>query len=103
MSTDRLDWNRAIRGSRIVAGAPGATIGFNSGQGAAYVFVKPAGGWKDMTQTAKVTSSDGQAYDGFGYSVAIDGSTVVCGAPFAPYDFSKSRQGPGLAYVFGNR
>ena len=29
-------------------------------QGAAYVFVKPAGGWANATQTAKLTASDGR-------------------------------------------
>ena len=33
-----------------------------------------------MTQTAKLTASDGAAGDYFGYSVAISGDTVVVGA-----------------------
>jgi len=40
-------------GKTIVVGAAGATIKGNTGQGAAYVFVKPAAGWKTATQTAK--------------------------------------------------
>ena len=42
----------AISGDTIVVGAAGAYH-------AAYVFVKPAGGWTSGTQTAKLTASDG--------------------------------------------
>jgi FG-GAP repeat len=47
-----------------------------SGNGAIYVFVKPAGGWTSMTQTAKLTASDGASL----YSVAISGNTIVAGS-----------------------
>ena len=46
-----------ISGNTIVAGAPGA--GPHPSQGAAYVFAKPAGEWKDATQTAELIGSDG--------------------------------------------
>ena len=36
-----------------------------------------ASGW---TQVAKLTAGDGAADDNFGYSVSIDGDTVVIGA-----------------------
>jgi hypothetical protein len=49
-------------------------------QGAAYVFVKPAGGWADATQTAKLTASDGAAGDALGFSVAVSSDTIVAGA-----------------------
>ena len=46
----------SISGNTIVVGENG----YQSGTpGAAYVFVKPAGGWHSMTETAKLTSSDG--------------------------------------------
>ena len=70
----------AISGDTIVAGAYQATIGHNYSQGAAYVFVKPAGGWANMTQTAKLTASDGAYADQLGISVAHCGDTVVAGA-----------------------
>jgi hypothetical protein len=85
----------SISGNTIVAGAPDA----NLGPGAAYVFVEPNGGWTNMTQTAELTASDGQAHDGFGSSVAISGTTVVVGSPYAPIG-SNSEQ--GAAYVFVN-
>jgi hypothetical protein len=67
-------------GDTVVVGAPLATIGSNIVQGAAYVFVKPASGWADMTQAAKLTASDGGVRDTFGLSVSISGNTVVAGA-----------------------
>ena len=45
-----------------------------------YLFVQPIDGWGDMTETAKLTPSDGPI-SLFGYSVAISGDTVVVGAP----------------------
>ena len=65
------------------------------GKGRAYVFEKPAAGWASvewMVQTAILYPSDIAAGDEFGYSVAIDGNTVVVGA--------KAKDGMGAAYVF---
>src|SRR4051812_15382880 len=55
----------AISGDTVVAGADRATVGTHPEQGAAYVFVKPATGWANATQTAKLTSSDGASIDEF--------------------------------------
>jgi hypothetical protein len=90
----------AVSRDTIVAGAVGATVNGNSGQGAAYVFIKPARGWADATQTAKLTASDGAAGDNFGASVAVSGDTIVAGALGATVN-GNSRQ--GAAYVFGPR
>ena len=70
----------SISGNTVVVGADDATVGGNSDQGAAYVFTEPGSGWTSMTQTAKLTASDGAANDYFGYSVSISGNTVVVGA-----------------------
>lgn len=91
--TAGLGGSVAIFGKTIVAGAPGATVGGNSLQGEAYVFVKPNGGWKDMTETAKLTASDGQGQDLFGDSISISGTTVAVGA-------EQMARGSGKAYVF---
>jgi FG-GAP repeat protein/putative Ig domain-containing protein len=61
--------------------------------GSCYVFVRSGGAW---TQQAKLTASDGTAYDEFGHSVAISGNTAVVGA----YWDSDSGVGSGSAYVF---
>ena len=52
------------------------------GPGAAYVFEKPAGGWVNMTETAKLTASDGAAFDYFGISVSLSGDTALVGARY---------------------
>ncbi|MDM8555119.1 choice-of-anchor D domain-containing protein [Desulfococcaceae bacterium HSG7] len=61
---------------------------------AAYVFVKPADGWSDMTQTAKLTAS-AAAGESFGNSVDISGDTAVVGARYlnAAYVFIKPAGG----------
>jgi FG-GAP repeat len=71
----------AISGNTIVAGEPYATVGANADEGAVYVWVEPSGGWKDATQTAELTPSDGAANDAGYLPVAIDGSTIVAGYP----------------------
>jgi hypothetical protein len=83
----------AISGDTIAAGVPTSTVNGNRQQGAAYVFVKPAGGWQNMTQTAKLTASDGQPASVFGWSVSEYGRTVVAGA-------IGNNFGQGAAYVF---
>ncbi len=86
-------------GSTLVAGAPFATIGGNTFQGAAYVFIKPVGGWTNENETAKLTASDGAADDGLGFSVTVsaDGSTVAAGAPTATVNGNSAQ---GAAYVY---
>src|SRR5262249_2145819 len=65
-----------ISGRTIVGGAEY----YNGGQGAAYVFVEARAGWANMTQTARLTPSDGKG-GAMGDSVSISGDTVVAGAP----------------------
>ena len=50
-------------------------------KGSAYVFVKPNTGWATSTETARLTAFDRRKHDLFGVSVAVDGDTVVVGAP----------------------
>ena len=93
---DNFGYSLALSGGTLVVGAYSAGPS-QTYQGAAYVFTEGAHGWQNMTETAKLTPSDGSAEDEFGYSVAIQGSTIVVGAPqpSAPYV-----RGPGKAYVF---
>lgn len=75
-SGTNLGQSVALSGETIVGGGQY----FNGEQGAAYVFVEPQTGWSNMTQTARLTPSDGKG--GYmGDSVSISGNTVVAGAP----------------------
>ncbi len=94
---DAFGCSVAISGETIVVGARGDHVGPNRNQGAAYVFVRPASGWEDMTETVKLTASDGGTEDEFGCSVAVSEETIVVGARGAK---TGSNQGQGAAYVF---
>lgn len=95
--TDDFGVSVALSGNTVVVGAQFATIGTNKNQGAAYIFVKPKSGWEDMTQTARLTASDGEEDSYFGSSVAIDGDTVLVGSdgvgPLGAYVFVKPTRG----------
>lgn len=97
ISGDLLGFKVALDGDTIVSGAFSATVGGNSDQGAVYVFEKPAGGWVDATETAKLTASDGTAFARFGTQVAIQGKTLVVTAEFGS---ATSPQFRGASYVF---
>lgn len=91
------DWFRssvAISGTTAVIGSARTTVNGNYLQGAAYVFNKVGGSWN---QTAKLTASDGQQYDYFGSAVALSGTTVLVGAPYASIDGNGQQ---GAVYVF---
>jgi len=85
----------AVSGSIVVVGADNHTVGSNSGQGAAYVFVQNGATW---SQQAELTSSDRGGGDNFGNSVAVSGSTVVVGA--ANHTVGSNGYHQGAAYVF---
>ncbi len=75
-----LDPSVAVSVDTVVVGARGDDLGTNPDQGSAYVFVKPAGGWAgSLPESAKLTASDGEAGDNFGFNVAASRDTVVVG------------------------
>jgi len=100
-----LDWfgnSVGISGNTVVVGAPEATVGANTQQGAAYVFVAPNSNdytsWAmepttPTTYNAQLTASNGLGYGYLGTAVGISGNTVVAGATGA-------ESGTGAAYVF---
>ena len=94
----------AIDGDTIAVGAPGnqnTVDGTDVSTGAAYVFTKPNAGWATDTETAKLTASDRAKNDEFGYSVAVDGDTIVVGAHQPSYQVGGvTIKRPGAAYVF---
>jgi hypothetical protein len=93
----------AISGSTIVAGAPYWTnYTPNSDgeyQGAVYVWSLPASGvWANATQTAILSATDLSSNYYLGDSVAVQGSTIVAGAPEHIYE--TPRNGEGAVYVY---
>ena len=91
--TAQFGWSVALDGDTVVIGAQhDDELGFNSGS--AYVFTRDhVGLW---TEQAKLLASDGKPNAQFGWSVALDGDTVVIGAAFDDELGSSS----GSAYVF---
>ena len=100
-ANDALGTSVAVSGdgSTIVAGAPRKQIGANVTQGATFVFVRPASGWANGAETARLTTSDGALNDQLGINVAVsvDGSVVVVGAPLKLVGANASQ---GAVYVF---
>jgi hypothetical protein len=94
---DGLGFSVAVAGDTVVAGAPIDDVGSNANQGSVDVFLKPAGGWQSMTETAKLTASEGAVSDDLGSSVAVAGDTVVAGALS---DDIGSNRDQGSVYVF---
>ena len=91
-SDDYFGYSVAVDGDTAVIGAYGdRDYGTNSGS--AYVFSRIDGTWM---QQAKLTASDGAAYDYFGISVAVDGDTAVIGA----HNDEDNGPSSGSAYVF---
>ena len=92
------DWfghSVAISGNTAVVGAMKEDAGGNNA-GAAYVFQREEGGANNWGEMKKLTASDAQPDDHFGFSVAVSGDTVVVGAVFG--------EGAGIeagdAYIF---
>jgi hypothetical protein len=76
----------AISGNTAVVGAPRVQ---GSQIGSAYVFVQNNGVWSQQAELASPAGTQ----DAFGYSVAIDGNTMIVGAPLL-------NSLTGAAYVF---
>jgi hypothetical protein len=96
-SDDLFGFSVAMDGDVVVVGAKEDDNGPNEDQGSAYVFVRPAGGWRVGAQAAKLLASDGSANDQFGISVAISGDDVFVGSW---NDDNTGLGGPGSVYVF---
>ena len=84
----------AVSGDTVVVGAPGLPYPIADTTGAAYVLVRSGSQW---TEQAVLRASDGVLGDVFGASVAIDGDTILVGAP---YDGHAAGVAAGSAYVF---
>jgi len=85
-ASDYFGYSVVIAGTTVVVGSPG----YAKDAGRVYVFTKAGASWK---QTAELKGSDTAADDGFGYAVALSGTTAAVGAPV----YTKNA---GRAYVF---
>lgn len=93
------DWFGAsvsIDGDFVIVGAPLDTTQDGDRAGSAYIFEKPKSGWRDMTETCKLTASDAAPHDWFGSPVSIDGDFAIVGAPRD----DDAGDASGSAYVF---
>ena len=77
----------------VVVGAPLHDTERGKDAGAAYIFVRNGGRWR---QQARLTSGDAKAGDRFGTGVGTTGRSAIIGAPFRP----EGAPGSGAAYSF---
>ena len=82
----------SISGDYAIVGAFLEDTG-GSNAGAAYIFYRSGTSW---SQQAKITASDAQADDSFGYSVSISGDYAIVGAKTEDEGGSNA----GAAYIF---
>jgi len=92
VSNHWFGFSAAISNDVIVVGA----YRDNGDQGAAYVFEKPMSGWVNMTETGKLTASDGVGSDKFGTTVSISNDQIVIGSSEDDDNGANS----GSVYVF---
>ena len=89
---DEFGVSVAVDGDTVVIGAP-YDDDKGTYSGSAYVFTRSGATW---TQQTKLIATDGAGNDHFGWTVSVDGDTVVIGAP---YDDDKGGSS-GSAYVY---
>lgn len=101
---DQFGYSVSISKDKLIVGAyteDHDATGGNAlqGAGSAYIFVDNAGTW---TEQQKIVAADRGFDDNFGYSVAINNTTVVVGAFKESEDATggNTMQNSGSAYVF---
>jgi FG-GAP repeat len=77
-SGDDFGLDVALSGYTVLIGAPAHEVGALLSQGEAYVFTQTDGVW---SQSSTITAADGAADNYFGYSVALQGTNALIGAP----------------------
>ena len=91
---DLFGSSAAIDGLKAIVGAPGNDLPAADGGGAAYVFQRVLGVWK---QTACLTAPGVSPGAAFGSSVSISGGWAIVGAP---WDMTPGGADDGSAYLF---
>jgi hypothetical protein len=95
---DRFGWSVGISGNTIVVGAWSNTVNNRFWQGAAYVFERHQGGTDNWGEVKQLLDGTGARGDHFGYSVAINGDTIVVSAPEDRIGFDGQRRGSVSIY-----
>lgn len=107
LRNDSFGASMAIAGDTLVVGAP-LSDRFGSNSGAAFVYRRGFFGW---VLVAALRANNAEAGDSFGGTVAIDGDTIVVGAPeessaatgvngVSPGPEDNARPASGAVYVF---
>ena len=91
---DNFGSSVSTSGDMAVVGAFLDSINGSFGAGSAYVFTRSGTVW---TQQQKIFASDGAANDHFGLALALNGATVIIGAPD---DDHPGASDAGSAYIF---
>jgi hypothetical protein len=94
---DWFGWSVSMGEDTVVVGAPYAAVGGHAAQGAAYVFSRNQGRADAWGQVAKLTATDGTAYDFLGISTSVNGGVAMVGAHGAAVG---GRDWQGAVYVF---
>ena len=89
---DAFGWSVAISGDTLVVGSPQADAS-GADSGAVYVYTRSASVW---TQQQKIAGSTTDGGDNFGYSVDVEGNTLIVGAK----SDEVATAVPGSAFVF---
>jgi hypothetical protein len=77
-----LGFSVGISGSTVIAGAPYTRVQSHNDAGAAYLFVKPSGGWANSTESAELVEKSPATKTYLGDTVGVSGSTAAAGAPY---------------------
>ena len=93
--SDYFGTSVAIDGDTVIVGASQDSHGVSAG-GSAYIFTRTGSTW---TQQQKIIPTDLTTFSNFGFSVDIQGDTVVIGARFLNFDNNPSQK-YGAAYVW---
>lgn len=100
-SRDYFGSSVAIAGDTIVLGATGADRADVDGRGALYVFDRNQGGANNWGEVGEIDPVSTNVTSGFGSAVALNGETIVVGAPSTTVTSAQGdRIAQGAFYVF---
>ncbi len=95
MAQDRFGYQIAASGDTLVAGAWGVDD-MGSDSGAIYLYERNLGGPNNWGEVKKITPFDGEAIDNFGWTVTLQGDTLIVGSQKDDDNFADS----GSVYIY---